>query len=65
MFSLFERRPDILKKVIYVTSLSKELADALSKQINVLDGLADSGPDAIPNNLKDFQKKFKCPSIGF
>ena len=64
LFSLFERRPDILKKVIYVTSLSKELADALSKQINVLDGLADSGPDAIPNNLKDFQKSLNARLLG-
>jgi len=37
LFSLFKRRPDILKKVIYVTSLSKQLADALAKQVSVLD----------------------------
>ena len=60
LFSLFERRPDILKKVIYVTSLSKQLADALAKQVSVLDGLADSGPDAIPSNLDGFKKSLKA-----
>lgn len=63
LFSLFERRPDILEKVIYVTSLSKQLADALAKQVSVLDGLADTGPDAIPSNLTGFQKSLQARLI--
>ncbi|MDB4085457.1 bifunctional glutamine synthetase adenylyltransferase/deadenyltransferase [Amylibacter sp.] len=63
LFSLFERRPDILEKVIYVTSLSKQLADDLAKQVSVLDGLADTGPDAIPSNLTRFQKSLQARLI--
>ena len=56
LFSLFERRPDILKQVIYVTSLSKQLGNALALQVSVLDGLADIGPNAIPSNLATYSK---------
>ena len=56
LFSLFERRPDVLKQVIYVTSLSKQLGNALARQVSVLDGLADIGPSAIPSDLVSYSK---------
>jgi glutamate-ammonia-ligase adenylyltransferase len=54
LFSLFERRPDVLAQVFHVTSLSKQLGDALARQVSVLDGLADTGPDAIAVDLAGY-----------
>lgn len=55
LFSLFERRPDVLAQVFHVTSLSKQLGSALAHQVSVLDGLADTGPDAISPDLAGFR----------
>ena len=39
-----------------MTSLSKQLGNALALQVSVLDGLADIGPNAIPSNLATYSK---------
>ncbi len=58
LFSLFERRPDVLQQVFHVTSLSKQLGGTLAKQVSVLDGLADTGPDAIAADADAYHAEF-------
>ena len=54
LFSLFERKPEVLGQVFHVTSLSKQLGTTLARQVLVLDGLADTGPDAIAANVAGY-----------
>jgi glutamate-ammonia-ligase adenylyltransferase len=58
LFSLFERKPEVLAQVFHVTSLSKQLGGALAKQVSVLDGLADTGPDAIATDVDGYFADF-------
>jgi glutamate-ammonia-ligase adenylyltransferase len=58
LFSLFERKPEVLAQVFHVTSLSKQLGGALAKQVSVLDGLADTGPDAIARDVDGYGADF-------
>jgi glutamate-ammonia-ligase adenylyltransferase len=54
LFSLFERKPEVLEQVFHVTSLSKQLGTTLARQVLVLDGLADTGPDAIAPDVAGY-----------
>lgn len=54
LFSLFERKPEVLDQVFHVTSLSKQLGTTLARQVLVLDGLADTGPDAIAPDVAGY-----------
>ena len=58
LFSLFERKPEVLAQVFHVTSLSKQLGGSLAKQVSVLDGLADTGPDAIASDVAQYHTEF-------
>lgn len=58
LFSLFERKPEVLAQVFHVVSLSKQLGGSLAKQVSVLDGLADTGPDAIAADIAGYHAGF-------
>ena len=58
LFSLFERMPEVLDQVFHVTSLSKQLGESLARQVSVLDGLADTGPDAIARDVSGYHAEF-------